>query len=482
MDLQAQLSSPNFVSSSLKELLEPKQRAAWARTGVFLSVSSSSFLQKPTCTDRREWRLHDPYSRNESPARFRVRAMSAAAVGGKHHSQDLPPVLPKRKKKPFVSPPKRGGFLVKKGPKERVLHPPANGLLVPKLVPVAHEVFEARATLLQLLIKLMQVVPVKVCKFCSHPHVGPVGHRLATCDGPHSNIRKSQHVWIKANINDVFADLDTYHLFERLTTIKHEARFDVERLPALVELCIQAGVDLPEYPAKRRTQPVRVIGKRILEYDSRFELDDDEDDDLDTISAGEKGIRKGQDDYDVSFLMGEEKDSDVFSDTDDEVAFKYHEREADSETREQGQTLALENMDVVDMAEMALKAWETIRNGAKRLMAKYPVRVCGYCPEVHVGPRGHKVKMCGEFKHQWRAGQHGWQEATLDDLIPPKYVWHVRDPQTPILRNELRRYYGQAPCVVELCVQAGAAVPDAFKPMMRLDVVIPDTREVHNVV
>lgn len=112
----------------------------------------------------------------------------------------------------------------------------------------------------------------------------------------------------------------------------------------------------------------------------------------------------------------------------------------------------------------------------------YPVRTCGYCPEVHVGPTGHKAQNCGAHKHQQRNGQHGWQTAVLDDLIPPKYVWHVPDVNKP-LKWELRNFYGQAPAVVELCAQAGACVPDHYKPTMRLDVGIPtDVSEAEMVV
>lgn len=62
----------------------------------------------------------------------------------------------------------------------------------------------------------------------------------------------------------------------------------------------------------------------------------------------------------------------------------------------------------------------------------------------------------------------------LDDLIPPRYVWHVPDVNQP-LQRELRNFYGQAPAVVEICIQAGAAVPEQYKPTMRLDVGIPNT-------
>jgi hypothetical protein len=105
----------------------------------------------------------------------------------------------------------------------------------------------------------------------------------------------------------------------------------------------------------------------------------------------------------------------------------------------------------------------------------YQVRVCGYCPEIHVGPSGHKAQNCGAHKHQQRNGQHGWQAAVIDDLIPPRFVWHVPDVNGPPLERELRSFYGQAPAVVEMCIQAGAALPEQYKSTMRLDIGIPST-------
>ena len=135
----------------------------------------------------------------------------------------------------------------------------------------------------------------------------------------------------------------------------------------------------------------------------------------------------------------------------------------------------LNDEEKVALAEETLQAWERMRRGAKRLMRMYHVRVCGYCPEIHVGAQGHKAQNCGAHKHQQRNGQHGWQSAVLDDLIPPRFVWHVPNVNGPPLQRELRDFYGQAPAVVEMCIQAGAALPEQYKSTMRLDVGIPST-------
>ncbi|KAE8021398.1 hypothetical protein FH972_007292 [Carpinus fangiana] len=131
-----------------------------------------------------------------------------------------------------------------------------------------------------------------------------------------------------------------------------------------------------------------------------------------------------------------------------------------------------------DLSIQTLDAWFEMISGAKKMMEKYNVLTCGYCPEVQVGPKRHKVRMCKASKHHSRNGLHAWQEATIDDLVGPNYVWHVRDLNAPALDNNLKSYYGKAPAVVELCVQADAPAPDQYRSMMRLDVVPPDRDEV----
>lgn len=128
----------------------------------------------------------------------------------------------------------------------------------------------------------------------------------------------------------------------------------------------------------------------------------------------------------------------------------------------------------VVIAAQGLQAWEKMCTGAMKLMTKYAVQTCGYCPEVQVGPKGHRVRNCYAYKHQMRDGQHAWQEARIDDIVPPVYVWHVRDG---CLINDLKRYYGKLPAVVELFLQAGAHVGEKYASMMREDVVVPELDE-----
>ncbi|KAI4363797.1 hypothetical protein MLD38_019969 [Melastoma candidum] len=123
--------------------------------------------------------------------------------------------------------------------------------------------------------------------------------------------------------------------------------------------------------------------------------------------------------------------------------------------------------DLMLTANRTLRAWETLRDGLQKLLLVYPAKVCKYCSEVHIGPSGHKARMCGVFKFEsWRGG-HFWQKARVDDLVPPKIVWHRRPQDPPVLVDEGKEYYGHAPAVVDLCVQAGAVPPVEYRCMMK---------------
>lgn len=360
---------------------------------------------------------------------------------------DLPMELPVKKKKPFLKPRKMNGKKLQDNG-DKVLQPPANGLLVPELIPVAHETMKARATLMSGAHRLLKTFPVKACRYCPAVHVGPVGHEIASCLGPHNGPRHGRHDWINGRIDDLLPRMDVFHLSDRLgKVITHDDRHKIDKAPAVVELCVQAGVDVSGYPTKRRTKPVVMIEQKLIDFD---DVDNDE-------TAGVWIPRVAR-------------------------AKKFDERSLyPSESLDAMEVSTLDKEAVAALAEKTLQAWYAMRSGAKKLMGKYYVQVCGYCPQVHVGPKGTKTCDCKAFKHQLRSGHHGWQEASIDDLVPPRYVWHLRERCGPPLATELRVFYGVAPAIVELCVQAGAAVPEEYKPMMRLDVVIPDLSELDKV-
>ncbi|XP_058107787.1 APO protein 2, chloroplastic-like [Magnolia sinica] len=382
------------------------------------------------------------------PSRISCRPHLSKLVIKSNYPQnaDLPRYYSKKEKKPFPVPivelrrNARARQKSAKGRPKRPVPPPRNGMLVHSLIPVAYAVLNARVTLINNLKKLLRVVPVHACKWCNEIHVGPEGHPFKSCRGLRTEARKGLHEWTKATVDDLLVPVDSFHLSDRLgKRITHEERFSIPRVPALIELCVQAGVDLPDFPTKRRRKPVIRIGKSEI------------------IDADENDLPEPTPDTITKPIITEITDSEISPPANAE--------------------------EMAALSEATLEAWETMREGAARLMKKYAVRVCGYCPEVHIGPSGHKAQNCGAYKHQQRNGQHGWQTAVLDDLIPPRYVWHVPDVAGPPLKRELRSFYGQAPAVVEMCVQGGAGVPDKYKPTMRLDVGIPrDLKEAEMVV
>ncbi|CAN6273081.1 unnamed protein product [Urochloa humidicola] len=400
---------------------------------------------------------HQLVARAEPPPRARW-LHGGSGGGGEQEAEDeaapyadVPRPGRRWERKPWVTPMK---VLIRRAKEERqarrenpcraLEHPPENGLLVPHLVEVAHRVHVARERLLHGLTRLVEgenAIPVKRCRFCAEVHVGRVGHEIRTCEGSDSGARNSLHVWRPGTVRDVVGFPYCYHLFDRVgkPRVVHKEKYDVPRLPAILELCIQAGVDVERYLTRRRTRPVYSIEGRIVDF---------EPDEADNSEAGT--FRESEQTACSPSPVAPTASCSASPDASNE--------------EEQGE----DEMTLPELATRTLQAWLDLRSGAARLMKKYSVHTCGYCPEVQVGPKGHKVRMCKATKHQQRDGQH--------DLVRPNYVWHVADDpggdRSP-LANELKRYYGKAPAVVELCVQAGAPVPAAFRSMMRLDVVPP---------
>ncbi|KAF5196618.1 Apo protein [Thalictrum thalictroides] len=389
------------------------------------------------CVHESSWRI---MVRTATGPFLQLRTLNLEANGVDPPYADVPiPCRRKSERKPYPTPMK---VLIRRAKEERaarkaepckiVEEAPENGLLIPELVDVAQRVYQARESLLHGLWNLVNVVvPVKRCRFCSEIHIGNVGHEIRTCNGPTSGLRSATHVWRPGGIKDIVYFPKCFHLYDRIgkPRVGHEERSRVPKIPAIIELCIQAGLDLQDYPAKRRTKPVYSIEGRIVDF-------------------------------------GSETEDEYFS-SEDLPGVKEEEEEMCMTSE-------------ISTANSVLKSWFEMVSGAKKLMKRYQVWTCGYCPEVQVGPKGHKVRMCRASKHQSRNGLHAWQDATMDDIIGPNYVWHVKgsSSNTVLLVNELKRYYGKAPAVVELCVQAGAPVPDEFRSMMRLDVVPPAPDEV----
>lgn len=229
-------------------------------------------------------------------------------------------------------------------------------------------------------------------------YIGEKGHLIQTCHGYRRSGKNRVHEWIYGGINDILVPVETFHLSNMFQdVIKHQQRFNFPRIPAIVELCSQAGADLQDegtlYPG--------TISSDGTQNDN-FELE--------ALS-----------DYDLRMIAGG-----------------------------------------------TLKAWEIVRSGVKKLLVAYPAKVCKYCSEVHVGPSGHKARLCGVFKFESWRGSHFWKKADVDDLVPPKIVWYRRPQDPPVLMDQGRDFYGHAPAVVALCVQAGAVAPAKYNCMMKV--------------
>lgn len=226
---------------------------------------------------------------------------------------------------------------------------------------------------------------------------GEKGHLIQTCRGFRRRSKNRVHEWISGSLDDILVPVEAFHLRKMFQpVIEHNQRFDFERVPAVVELCWQAGAD-----------PT--------------------DEDLHLSPRNYDGV--------VGGVHGVE-------------------------------SLSPEDLTVI--ANGTLNAWETLRSGVQRLSLVYPVKVCEHCSEVHVGPSGHKARLCGVFKYESWRGTHFWKRAGVDDLIPQKIVWHQR-PQDPlVLLDEGRGYYGHAPAVVDLCTKAGVAPPTKYFTMMKV--------------
>ncbi|OMO63455.1 hypothetical protein COLO4_32433 [Corchorus olitorius] len=321
---------------------------------------------------------------------------------------------------------------------ERTLQPPENGLLVKELIPVAHQVSAARTELFACVSKVAESIAIYSCRVCGEVHVGHPPHKIRTCNVLGSAANK-EHCWERGGVEHVLPLVESFHLYDRLgRAVSHNEQLQVDRIPAILELCIQAGIDFSEYPTRRRVFPAYSISGRIIDFERRFPKEDAPAIDINACGFWQKRHK----------TSGENKFVD------------------------------LQLSDLQGVAVHGAETWKNMRSGVSRLMQKYAVQTCGYCSEVQVGPKGHRVRNCQAYKHQMRDGQHAWQEATIDDVIPPVYVWHVQDHKSgkPLV-NDLKRYYGMLPAVVELFAQAGASVPNDYAGMMREDVAVPDLDE-----
>ncbi|KAL3034157.1 hypothetical protein AAZX31_02G177500 [Glycine max] len=174
---------------------------------------------------------------------------------------ELPRKLNKSERKPPVTSfndLKRQARLKKKERQkvhENTLQPPENGLLVDHLIPIAHEVYAARCELISSVSTLVNYTAIYTCSLCGEVHVGHAPHKIRTCDVRGSPSSK-EHSWAKVGVEHVLPLVDSFHLYDRIgRAVSHNEMLEVDRIPAIVELCVQAGINIPEYPTRRRSFP-----------------------------------------------------------------------------------------------------------------------------------------------------------------------------------------------------------------------------------
>ncbi|KAL6844546.1 hypothetical protein ACP4OV_026219 [Aristida adscensionis] len=276
---------------------------------------------------------------------------------------------------------------------------------VKQMIPVAEEVVRAREIVYKGVSTLLKVIPVQSCKFCREVHIGTMGHQMKTCHGFKRMVKDREHKWVPGCLSDILVPVEAFHLKNMFQDeIKHDQRFDYTRIPAVLELCHQAGAEIPDEILYRSHQ-------------------------LPTAVESNSGK--------------------LAPSLPDELRF---------------------------IGQRTLDAWESLRLGVTKLLLVYPSKVCQHCSEVHIGPSGHKARMCGVFKFEGWRGMHKWKKAVVDDLVPPKIVWHRRPHDPPVLVDGGRDYYGHAPAVIELCMQVGAIVPPKYYCMMKAHGLAPPIR------
>lgn len=131
---------------------------------------------------------------------------------------------------------------------------------------------------------------------CGEVHVGHPPHRIRTCNVAGSLTNK-EHTWEKGGIGHVLPLVESFHLYDRIgRAVSHNERLEVDRIPALLELCVQAGVDIPEYPTRRRACPIYSLAGRVIDFERRFPKEDSPGKDINTYGFWDKKRNLNNDD------------------------------------------------------------------------------------------------------------------------------------------------------------------------------------------
>lgn len=109
-----------------------------------------------------------------------------------------------------------------------------------------------------------------ICSLCGEAHVGHPPHKIKSCN-VRGSLSSKQHSWVRGGLEHILPIVDSFHLYDRIgRAVSHNEMLEVDRIPAIVELCVQAGVDIPEYPTRRRAFPVYCVAGRIIDFEKRF--------------------------------------------------------------------------------------------------------------------------------------------------------------------------------------------------------------------
>lgn len=118
----------------------------------------------------------------------------------------------------------------------------ANDYPIKAMTPVAEEILRNRNLLFHGVSTLFKAFPILACKFCPEVYIGKEGHLIQTCRGYKRRAKNLVHQWTVGGLNDILVPVEAFHLRHMFQdVVKHHERFDLDRVPAVVELCWQAG-------------------------------------------------------------------------------------------------------------------------------------------------------------------------------------------------------------------------------------------------
>ncbi|KAI3983605.1 hypothetical protein MKX01_000617 [Papaver californicum] len=103
------------------------------------------------------------------------------------------------------------------------------------MIPVAEDVIINRARLFEGFFYSPQTLPYQGL-FCPELFIGKEGHL----------IKNQVHHWVDGALNDVIVPVEAFHLNKFPDIIRHDQRFDFDHIPAVLELCSQAGADIDQ--------------------------------------------------------------------------------------------------------------------------------------------------------------------------------------------------------------------------------------------